>query len=188
MHAYNGFKKFKEEKLPSMKEELDQLKNGQSPKILFITCSDSRICPNELTQTKQGELFVIRNAGNTIPHFDEGKTTSDAATLEYAVEVLGVEEIVVCGHSHCGAMGALMGGVGTEFKMIPSYLDRLVPLKKELEGMDANVDTFIEKNVGYQIRNIRSYPFVQQALQKGLKIYGWVYSIETGDVNVTEEV
>lgn len=189
MHALKGYERYKQERLNELKPSLDGIEKGQSPKILFITCSDSRICPNELTSTKQGELFVIRNAGNTIPHNDKSKGNADAATLEYAVKALGVEEIVVCGHTHCGAIGALMSGVdANELKTIAGYLAELndlreLALEKKMTGAEA-----IKANVHAQLENIRSYDFVQDAIKAGeLRTYGWIYGLETGEVEIVEE-
>lgn len=188
MRAYKGYEKYKNERLSLLKPELEGIENGQSPKTLFITCSDSRICPNELTSTKQGELFVIRNAGNTIPPFEKSQGNADAATLEYAVKALGVEEIVVCGHSHCGAIGALMAGVDSkQLGVIATYLNELnglreLSLEKKMSGHET-----IKENVRFQIKNICSYDFVKNAIAAGkLKTYGWIYGLETGEVEVLD--
>ena len=188
MHAYKGYEKYKNERLNSLKPELDGIEKGQSPKTLFITCSDSRICPNELTSTQQGELFVIRNAGNTIPHSEKHAGNADAATLEYAVKALGVEEIVVCGHTHCGAIGALMTGVDSnQLGVIASYLSELNDLRElSLEKKMTGAET-IQENVRMQIKNIQSYDFVKEAMDAGkLKTYGWIYGLETGEVEVLD--
>lgn len=188
MHALKGYEQYRAERLAELKPSLDGIEKGQAPKILFITCSDSRICPNELTSTKQGELFVIRNAGNTIPHASKSQGNADAATLEYAVKALGVEEIVVCGHTHCGAIGALMSGVDSaQLGVIAGYLAELNDLKelaleKKMSGAEA-----IKANVRAQLDNITSYDFVQAAIADGkLKTYGWLYGLETGEVEVLE--
>ena len=185
MYAQNGYEKFKSTIDNNKKEKLLKLKEGQAPTTLFITCSDSRICPNDLTQTDYGELFVIRNAGNTIPHEGRSQGNADAATLEYAVQVLKVEEIVVCGHSHCGAVGALLNGVdSSQLKYIAGYLKELEGLKKLSFEKKLSVEETIQENVKAQVENIKSYEFVQSALKSGLKIHGWVYSLETGNVTV----
>lgn len=188
MHAYKGYEKFRTTKLNDMKDDLAALEAGQAPKTLFITCSDSRICPNEMTSTKQGELFVIRNAGNTIPHVNQADGNADAATLEYAVKALGVEEIIVCGHTHCGAIGALMAGVdANQLKTIASYLAQLNDLKAFSLEKKLSVPETVVENVRFQLNNIMSYDFVAEAVKAGkLKTYGWVYGIENGDVEMVE--
>ena len=91
----------------SQRELFEHLAKGQSPEVLFITCSDSRIAPNLLTQSEPGELFVLRNAGNIVPPYGAVQG-GEAATIEFAVAGLGVKDIIVCGHSHCGAMKGLL--------------------------------------------------------------------------------
>ncbi|MFD8554839.1 carbonic anhydrase, partial [Streptomyces fradiae] len=91
-------------------EEFAKLAEGQSPEVLFITCSDSRVVPALITGARPGQLFELRTAGNIVPPYTSGRPTGEAATIEYAVEVLGVRDVVVCGHSHCGAVGALVRG------------------------------------------------------------------------------
>ena len=105
--------------------------------------------------------------------------------MEYAVQVLKVEEIVVCGHSHCGAVGALLNGVdSSQLKYIAGYLKELEGLKKLSFEKKLSVEETIQENVKAQVENIKSYEFVQSALKSGLKIHGWVYSLETGNVTV----
>lgn len=186
MSAKEGYQKFKQERLPNLKERLAALKEGQSPKTFFITCSDSRICPNEMTETSYGELFVVRNAGNTVPDPKSAKGNADKATLEYAVLALGVEEIVVCGHSHCGAVGALMSGVdASRLPYIKEYLDELAPLKEKAEREGMEGEAVIKENVRMQLKNIFAYDFVQEKVKSGeLRLEGWLYHIESGDMEV----
>jgi carbonic anhydrase len=184
MSARKGYEKYVANRLPEIKEGLNGIEQGQSPETLFITCSDSRICPNELTSTKQGELFVIRNAGNSIPHSSEQKGDADAATLEYAVKALGVKEIVVCGHSHCGAVSALVAGVDpTALPKVGDYLSRLESFKMEAIKDDPTIETVIKRNVKAQLNNILSYDFVKEAVDAGkLTLHGWLYHLEKGEV------
>lgn len=186
MSAFDGYNKYRENVLPSIQDGLAGIEKGQSPKTLFITCSDSRIMPNQLTDTKHGELFVIRNAGNSIPAATDAANVADgdAATLEYAVKALQVEEIIVCGHTHCGAMGALQSGVDDSLKFIQKYLGRFSELKLKAKE-EWSTQNYIDENVHYQIANIKSYDFVQEAIAAGkLKVSGWVYQLENGQVEV----
>ena len=185
MSALDGYNQYHKEVLPSIKKSLEGIEMGQSPHTLFITCSDSRICPNELTSTKQGELFVIRNAGNSIPHSDEQLGASDIATLEYAVKALKVKEVIVCGHSHCGAMGALMSGVdASALPKIHDYLARFESFKFEMVKENLGLETVIKKNVLRQLENIASHDFVKSAVDAGeLELKGWFYHLETGEVD-----
>ena len=102
-----GFEKFRSEKFAEMASHFAALADGQSPEVLMITCSDSRIDPGLICQSKPGEIFVIRNAGNIVPASGSG-SGGEVATVEYAVKALKIPHIIVCGHSKCGAMGAVL--------------------------------------------------------------------------------
>ncbi len=173
----------------AQQELFTRLADGQSPETLFITCSDSRIDPNLITQTDPGDLFVIRNAGNIIPAFG-GQSGSEVATIEFALAGLGVRNIVVCGHSHCGAMkGLLDPSILSEMPAVAEYLKhaeatrRIVRSKyQHLSGNDL-LDVTIEENVLVQIESLQTHPAVAVALSEGkLSLHAWVYDIPTGDV------
>ncbi len=154
----------------SKKELFSQLGKGQTPLGLFITCSDSRINPNLLTQTEPGELFILRNAGNLVPPHGAG-SGAEAATIEYAVVQLRVREIILCGHSRCGAMHGLLE---------PEALAKLPSVAGWLAHAQA-----IEKNVLVQMEHLRTHPSVQAALEaRTLRLHGWVYHFEKGTVDV----
>ncbi len=161
---------------------------GQHPETLFITCSDSRVDPNLITSTKPGELFIVRNIGNVVPHVTVPGGT--AAAIEYAVEVLGVTNVIVCGHTHCGAINAILN---------PETMDRLPFVKRWLaqgervraivaerygqldEG--ARMLAAVEENVLVQLENLRAFPNVADRLDRGvLSMAGWVFEIGSGDV------
>ena len=131
-----GVCQFKQGEFDTKKQLFEQLAEGQQPLALFITCSDSRIDPNLLTQTQPGELFVIRNAGNIVPPFYGAARGGEAATIEYAVEALQVNDIIICGHSHCGAMGGLLH---------PEMVEQLTAVKDWLKHAEATVQTIKEK-------------------------------------------
>ena len=190
MYALNGHKKFKEEKVPQIKEKLAALEKGQSPKTLFVTCADSRICANDMTQTDYGELFVIRNAGNSILPSNETNGDADQATLEYAVLALGVEEIIICGHSHCGLVTAATTGVdATQLKYIHNYLGKFESLKAAVDEKGLELVEAIHLNVKNQMQNVLSYDFVKDKVASGnLKIHGWYYTLESGDVEVVDTI
>ncbi|HAG79841.1 MAG TPA: carbonate dehydratase [Cyanobacteria bacterium UBA12227] len=187
-----GVHEFQTNYFNTHRELFERLSEGQHPRILFITCSDSRIDPNLLTQTEPGELFIIRNVGNIIPPY--GATTgAEGAAIEYAVEALGIKHIIVCGHSHCGAMKGLLQPSKLTDKM-PLVYDWLKYAEgtrriiqenyQDYEG-DALLNAAIEENVLTQIENLRSYPVIHSKLYKGqLELHAWVYKIETGGVYV----
>ncbi len=162
---------------------------GQTPEALFITCSDSRINPNLLTNTAPGELFILRNAGNIVPPWghDNG---GESATIEYAVTVLGVRDVIVCGHSHCGAMQGLIDPTSVaELPAVRRWLSHadatrrvLMDNYSHLSG-EALETVAVQENVLAQIENLRTHPCVATAVAKGaLHLHGWVYKIETGEV------
>lgn len=167
--------------------------SGQSPKALFIGCSDSRVIPDLMVQSNPGDLFVIRNVGNFVPPFKPDEDFhATASGIEYAVSVLKVEEIIICGHTHCGACNHLYEKIDD-----PS----LVHTKKWLElgesaktsailslGMNADREDLLrltEKlSVIKQIENILTYPNVKKRFEEGsLSIHGWCYDIETGEID-----
>jgi carbonic anhydrase len=173
------------------KQELfRQLGKGQNPSALFITCSDSRINPNLLTQTEPGELFILRNAGNLVPPVSD-TPTGEAATVEYAVVHLKVRDIIVCGHSKCGAMHGLLEPAA--LANLPgvarwlAYAEEILPqVRGEGKGFspDALLNLAIEKNVLLQVEHVKSYPPVAAALAAGaLRVYAWVYHFEDGHVD-----
>lgn len=172
------------------KSRFNEFVNGQSPETLFITCADSRINANDITGTKPGELFVIRNAGNLVPTLSEAAGTTEGLTIEYAVTQLNVKQIIVCGHAHCGAMGAILGykGLPTELTMIRSGLEGKLSITKKLDNYKSEtateeIDRLIEINVNEQLSNLASYPFIKERLEKGeIALYGWVYDFTTGNL------
>ena len=186
----DGIKEFQENVFDSLKDLFDGLAQGQQPDTLLITCSDSRIDPNLITQTKPGELFVIRNAGNMIPPYSPSNATGEAATVEYAVSALGVKEIIVCGHSKCGAMGGLLDLDGLDsLPTVKSWLGNAASTLSTVRQKypDASGDDLlahtIQSNVLAQLDNLRTHPSVAAAVSTGkLKLTGWVYRFETGEV------
>lgn len=177
-----GAKKFQSDIFQEYQPLFEQLANGQSPKTLFVTCSDSRIDPNLITQTNPGELFVLRNAGNIVPSY-QTKDLASAAVIEYAVQALGVEEIIVCGHSDCGAMKGLrnLEAISDSLPVVKSFLEQNFEHGFTDETME--LDELIVKNVKYQLESLLTFPFVKEKVDAGnLKLHGWVYSIKQGAV------
>lgn len=188
-----GVSRFQNEAYPKHRDLFEKLSTGQSPEVLFITCADSRIDSSLITQTAPGDLFVIRNAGNIVPPHG-AMAGGTVASIEFAVGALGTTDIVVCGHSDCGAMkGALAPeGLG-DFPHVCDWLqhsDAAVRVMKdnhpELEGED-RLNKMIEQNVVAQLNNIRTHPFVAAGLAaKKVRLHGWVYNIGTGVINVLD--
>ncbi|KRD22803.1 MULTISPECIES: carbonic anhydrase [unclassified Streptomyces] len=165
-------------------EEFARLAEGQSPQVLFITCSDSRVVPALITGARPGELFELRTAGNIVPPYGSDRPTGEAATIEYAVEVLGVQDIVVCGHSHCGAVGALVRG--DDLDGVPAVRDWLAHAAGEPGAADPDDPTVmraVQHHVLAQVLRLRSYPCVEKRLADGrLRVRGWYYEVHTGAV------
>ncbi len=184
------------ETFPSRVVQKDQGRYGilaktQSPRIAFVTCSDSRIDPCAMTDTQPGDLFVIRNAGNLVPTADGGNS-GEIATLEFAVKALKVQSIVVCGHSDCGAMKGL---ISPEACSHLHHVANWVTLAKPaLAGVEVekgktkpDLNAVIESNVQLQLENLRKLDFIREAEESGnLSIHGWVYNVGTGIVQVIE--
>lgn len=167
-----------------------RLAGGQSPQALFITCSDSRINPNLLTQTDPGELFILRTAGNIIPPYG-AVWGGEAGTIEYAVAVLHIRDIIVCGHSHCGAMsGLLRPETLGELKAVRELLRHAEStyriIKENYQHITdemARLTATVEENVLVQLEHLRTHPYVLAGLSRGdLRLHGWVYKFETGQV------
>ncbi|MCC9154120.1 carbonic anhydrase [Streptomyces parvulus] len=165
-------------------EEFAGHAEGQSPEVLFITCSDSRVVPALITGARPGRLFELRTAGNIVPVHGTGHPSGEAATIEYAVTVLGVSDIVVCGHSHCGAVGALVRG--DDLTAVPAVRDWLAYAADEPKPCDATdpaVAQAVQNHVLTQLLRLRSHPCVERRLTEGrLRLHGWYYEVHTGAV------
>jgi carbonic anhydrase len=191
----SGFRHFHENEFPSRRERYEELALGQKPSALFITCSDSRIVPHLLTHTEPGELFVLRNAGNIVPP-STAVPSGEAATVEYAVQVLKVEDVIVCGHSHCGAVNGLLHPESlTGLPAVEHWLAHAELVRREIfdQGLQADGDddlltTAVKANVMAQLNHLRTYPAVIEAEGRGeLRLHGCFYRFETGEVTVCDE-
>lgn len=165
------------------------VKEGQSPKTLFIGCSDSRVIPELISTSRPGEIFVIRTAGNFVPYNDPSILWDGvAATIQYAVEVLGITDIIVCGHSHCGAVEGLFKDI--KLNAVARWLRFGHEAKKTtLESLGANVSDDVKFNAAehisvlYQLDHLLTYPYVKEKVdQNKIYLHGWHYTIETGRI------
>lgn len=189
----DGNEMFKKSYFKKHEQELvDLAQNGQHPKALFIGCADSRVIPNLITQTEPGELFVLRNVGNFVaPYKPDEDYHSTAAGIEYAVTALNVSEIIICGHTHCGAIGALFHEIEEKpFVHTRTWL-KLGEKAKSLalmalgkNGPQSELLRLTEKlSVISQIEHLLTYPYVKEKVDSGeLHIHGWMYDIESGDI------
>ncbi|TWU25854.1 carbonic anhydrase [Bythopirellula polymerisocia] len=185
-----GIHQFQQSTFASQKRLFERLTKGQHPLALFITCSDSRIDPSLITQTDPGELFIMRNAGNIVPAYG-AVAGGEAATIEYAIGVLKIRDIIICGHSHCGAMGGLLAPDQiAKLPAVKSWLGQAEATARIIEENYAHISdpqalltATVEENVLVQIENLRTHPSVAAALMRGdVKVHGWVYKFETGQV------
>jgi carbonic anhydrase len=185
-----GLHKFQSSYFPENQGIFEQLAEGQKPRVLFITCSDSRIVPHLITQSGVGELFVIRNAGNLVPPFGAANG-GEGAAIEYAIHVLGIEQVIICGHSNCGAMKGLLNleKLRTEMPLVYEWLQhaestrRLIHENYADKKGDELLAITMAENVVSQIENLKTYPVIRSKLhQNKMSIYGWIYDIETGEV------
>ncbi|MCQ4276464.1 carbonic anhydrase [Stutzerimonas degradans] len=187
-HIIGGVKRFREEIYPQQRELFEKLAFEQQPRAMFITCADSRIIPELITQSSPGDLFVTRNVGNVVPPY--GQMLGGVSTaIEFAVVALGVQHIIICGHSDCGAMKAVLD---------PASLQRMPTVKAWLSHAEvarhvveencgcANEHTLgilTEENVVAQLDHLRTHPSVAARLASGqLFIHGWVYNIGTSEI------
>jgi carbonic anhydrase len=184
-----GVRKFQNEVWPARKEYFEKLAQGQKPQALFITCSDSRVSPEIMTQTLPGELFIVRNAGNLVP--PHGAAYGGVgASVEYAVEALHVPHIIVCGHSDCGVMKATLHPENVKaLPAVAAWLEMTEPTHRilkenypNLEGQE-RLDRAVESNVLMQIHNLQTHPSVAAALMGGkVQLHAWNYRVESGKV------
>lgn len=190
-----GVRKFQKDVYPEQRELFRSLASGQKPKALFITCADSRVVPQLITQCEPGDLFICRNAGNMVPAF--GDTNGGvSATIEYAVAALGIEHIIICGHSDCGAMkGILKPEAVKEMPTVAHWLHygeaarRIVMENHRNLPESRQLSVVTHENVAAQLANLRTHPSVAVRIARGrLQLHGWMYHIETGDVEVYDEI
>jgi carbonic anhydrase len=189
---FQGIAHFRREDFEAHKELFKELGRKQQPHTLFVACVDSRVVPHLIARTKPGEFFTVRNIANIVPPYREtDEYVSTTAAVEYAVQVLNVENIVVCGHSNCGGCAA-MHKAPEELEHIPHVrrwleVSRDVPalVAQELpDGSPEEQEWLTEQtNIVVQMRNLLSYPYIRERYEAGrLKIFGWYYIIETGEI------
>lgn len=183
-----GISRFQKEVYPEHQDLFEELALGQRPEALFITCADSRIDPCLLTQTKPGELFICRVIGNIVPPYPD-LIGGVSATIEYAVGVLRVPAVIVCGHTDCGVMkGALNPEALTAYPNVAAWLRFAKIDQREANPSSEFLLHLAEQNVIAQLNNLRSHPTVAARVKDGdLALHGWVYHIGTGSVTAYDK-
>jgi carbonic anhydrase len=190
-----GVRRFQRDVYPERKQAYQQLaREGQEPHALFITCADSRIEPELITQSGPGEIFVSRNVGNLVPTYGE-MTGGVSAIIEYAVAALEVSHVVVCGHTDCGAMiGLLNPEKVARLPIVATWLRNgeaalsIVRSRNTAKDERGALEELIEENVLLQLHHLRTHPSVAGRLAQGsLALSGWVYDIANGTVRIHDE-
>ena len=187
----SGIRRFQENIFPKHRKEFEKLASGQSPETLLITCADSRIVPEMLTQSNPGELFVYRNAGNIIPSYQPDDASGTLATIEYAVSVVGVKQLIVCGHSDCGAMKGVLNPESVKaLPLVARWLRQAEAARRIVEQNHADatpherLTMLIHENIVAQMESVKTHPSVAAAMAAGkLQLFGLYYDIGTGLVS-----
>lgn len=188
-----GFRRFRRRQFIEQPELYQQLvAQGQSPHVLLIACSDSRVDPALITDAAPGDIFVVRNIANVVPPYvDDGKTHGTSAAIEFSVEHLHVPYIVVMGHSKCGGIRALMEGghSGTKHNFIDPWMDAMRAAREAVKKEHADLDLESQCRhceraaVGVSLANLMSFPFVREAVEaEKLKLKGWYFDFEQGEL------
>lgn len=192
----HGNKKFKNSKFLKLENTFtDLVQYGQKPKILFIGCSDSRVVPDLIVDSKPGDMFILRNIGNFVPPFkNDHDFHGSSAAIQYAVSVLGVKDIIVCGHSHCGACASLYDDIeeNEDFVHVKKWLelgkqakeDALNKLQPKDKDNKQKLLRLTERlSILRQLENLLSYPAIYKKVKDGtLELHGWYYKIEDGNI------
>ena len=184
----DGVRRFREVAYPAQRELFQKLAHEQTPQVMFITCADSRIIPELITQSEPGDLFVTRNVGNVVPPY--GQMMGGVSTaIEFAVLALNVKHIIVCGHSDCGAMKAVLKPASLEkLPTVKAWLRHAEVAKTVVEencgcGHHDPLQLLTQENVLAQLDHLRTHPSVASRLARGdLFIHGWIYNIETSEI------
>lgn len=185
-----GIHRFQSDVFAARRDFFRELANGQRPQALVITCADSRLVPDLICQTDPGDLFVLRNAGNIVPPHASGAASGEAATIEYAIKGLGIRNVIVCGHTRCGAMDAVLHPAAVEaMPRVGNWLENAAAAAEIVHtcyghlAPDARWNVMAQENVLNQVENLRTHPSVAAALAAGeLHLHAWVYKMESGQV------
>jgi carbonic anhydrase len=187
------YRQFQQEGFPENRKLFETLAQGQKPRVLFITCSDSRVVPSLILSGDPGDIFECQIVGNIVPAYGDS-FGGVSATLEYAITVLGVQAVIVCGHSDCGAMKAVHDSEQVaHLTAVAMWLRHTEAAKRIIQNVGADMSQaeqialLTRENVIAQIENMRTHPAVALGRRNGLQILGWVYNIQTGEVENYDE-
>jgi carbonic anhydrase len=186
----SGYRSFREQRWPQERALYEALSHGQTPRLLVIGCSDSRVDPGTIFGAGPGELFVIRNVANLVPPFDQGEGLhGTSAAIEYAVKVLQVRTILVMGHARCGGVAAaLSGNVGPEMRFLRSWIDLLEPARLVCQAVADNQTALERESIRLSLSRLCTFPFVTEAMAEGrLALEGARFDIADGHLEVLDQ-
>lgn len=188
-HLIEGLQRFRSQHFPRYREHYERLvSEGQKPSALFLGCSDSRILPDVLTGTGPGELFIVRNVGNLVPPYEDvNGYYGISAAIEFGVLALEVSDIIVCGHSHCGAIRALYDPPNPRTPHVNRWLELAHGARVEEPIGEDMLRKTEQRSVALQLSRLMEYPMVRERVEKGrLAVHGWHYIIERGEVLILD--
>lgn len=167
------------------------LKNGQSPKTLVIACSDSRVDPAILLNARPGDIFVIRNVANLVPPYEQDKHTlhGTSAAIEFAVEYLNIESILIIGHEDCGGIKALLNDHKCPREFIDDWLE-IIQFAKDKTRLsekthESSCETCAKEAIRISLKNLETFPFIKRKIEQGkLELHGWYFSLESGKIEI----
>lgn len=188
-HLLSGVHQFRTQVFARERDFYEQLSQGQSPSAMIVSCSDSRVDPNLILQASPGDIFSLRNAGNVAPPYG-ASNGGEAASIEYAIDALKVQHIIVCGHSQCGALKALLDPPSASgLPAVQAWLTHAETTRRIMRTNYAHLtgaellDACIQEHVLVQIENLQTHPAVAAGLLQGrLTLHAWVYRLETGEI------
>ncbi len=183
-----GHARFRKEHFPDLADHYHRLvAEGQRPHTLFIGCSDSRVVPTLLTDAGPGDLFVVRNVGALVPPYEDEAHHGVSSAIEFAVLVLGVQDIVVCGHSHCGAIRALYEPPQVDAPGVERWIRLAEPARLDGPVDDALLRRTERRSIAVQLDHLMSFSFVREAVETGrTRLHGWHYVIEEGALDILD--
>lgn len=186
--VFDGITAYHRHVFPSIRPKMEQLTLGQQPSTLLIACIDSRISPQEFMQSEPGELCVFRSIGNVIPHYQQQTPSNFEMAIDSAINMFKVKHIIVCGHSYCAFINNMMTSQSSNKKTRSRNHAYIDSLRSEYETMltddSTTLETLTENNVSLQIKKLKQYPSVIDALEKQtLKLHGWIYHFDKGDIS-----
>lgn len=184
-----GLARFRKDYFPRLEDHYRRLVDeGQKPRTLFVGCSDSRVVPDRFTDAMPGDLFVVRNVGNIVPPFEADSSHHGvSAAIEYAVEVLAVRDIIVCGHSHCGAIRALYEPPPNLAGHVASWLELAADARLDEPVSEAVLRRTEQRSIVLQLDRLMDFPRVRELVEAGkIALHGWHYLIEDGTVLVLD--